>query len=433
MRPRKSDCAVQYQAGPEPLAVAVRSSVAALFGAALEGEARAAATRFGVVTGSLLIEDDGALGFCVAARVEAALRAAGLARRVPTPSASPTASSAVAQRLGETPPEAESGAARRTDRRTRSRRSRLYVPGDQPDMLPNAGLYGADCLILDLEDSVHPERKAEARILARLALEAHGELAGRGCTSSGPTPSDGSRAGRGFFGASEVVVRINPLSGPFGLEDLRELAGCLPDAILLPKCESAADVEALARELDSLEEAAGLGRGTTLIMPLVETARGVLAAPAIATASERVCALCFGAEDFSRDIGARRSSEGTESRLAREAVVLAAKAAGAQAIDSVYSDTEDDAGFERYCDQARSLGFDGVGLVHPRQVAIAHRRFAPSDEEKAEALAIVEALEEAARRGAGVASLGGKMIDAPVAARARRIAGLDGADEGRYA
>ncbi|MBU1081815.1 MAG: CoA ester lyase, partial [Spirochaetes bacterium] len=276
-------------------------------------------------------------------------------------------------------------------------RSRLYLPGDQPDLLPNAGLFGADCLILDLEDSVTPSRKAEARILARRVLEAH----------------------RGFFGRSALVVRVNPLSGPFGRDDVAELGGCLPDAILLPKCESAADVIALAGLLDAMEASPD---GRTLIMALVETARGVVAAPSIAAASDRVCALCFGAEDFSRDVGARRTASGAEASLARQSVVLAAKATGVQAHDSVYSDSDDDAGFAAYCGAARAIGFDGVGLVHPRQIAVAHRAFDPGPGELEEARRVVAALEEAESRGLGVASIEGKMIDAPVAERARRVA-----------
>ena len=165
----------------------------------------------------------------------------------------------------------------------------------------------------------------------------------------------------------------------------------------------------------------GGGAGGTLILPILETARGVLAAQAIASASERVAALCFGAEDFAADIGVRRTTAGTESLFARQAIVLAAKAAGAQALDSVFSDVDDLEGFAAYCAASRGMGFDGVGILHPRQIAVAHRAFSPSTEEAEEARAIVAALAEAETAGSGVASLNGKMIDAPVAARARRI------------
>lgn len=409
MTRRKSDCTAVYSPGSGALTVTVESSVNPLFGRAIEAAARAAAAEFGVATGLLSIDDDGALDFVVGARVEAALRAAGCMR-----TAAAIAGAGTAGR-NATPESLE----RRFGRR---RRSRLYIPGDQPDLLPNAGLFGADCLILDLEDSVAPSRKAEARILARRVIEAH----------------------RDFFGTSEIVVRINPLAGPFGLDDLAELADCLPDAILLPKCESAADIEALAAELDRIETKAGIEHGKTLIMAILETARGVIAAPgiaapaiagpAIAGASSRVAALCFGAEDFSRDIGARRTAAGSEALTARQNVVMAAKAAGVQAHDSVYSDVDDAAGLEAYCAASRALGFDGVGLVHPRQIAAAHAAFNPSPAELDEARRIVAALDEALAQGLGVVSLDGRMVDAPVAARARRLVeladGAPGAEKG---
>jgi citrate lyase subunit beta/citryl-CoA lyase len=271
----------------------------------------------------------------------------------------------------------------------------------------NAGLFGADCLVLDLEDSVAPSRKAEARILVRRTLES--------C--------------RSFLGEAEIVVRVNPLSGPFGRDDLAEIVPAFPQALILPKCESAADVEELDRELSRLERASGLAELSILVMPLVETARGVANAPAIAAASARAAALCFGAEDFSRDIGARRSASGAESLYVRQALVVAAKAAGIQAHDSVFSDVDDEPGLAASCAEARALGFDGKGLVHPRQIAIAHNAFDPSPAELEAAARVVAALEAAEAEGSGVASLDGKMIDAPVAARARRL--LAGGAKGR--
>jgi citrate lyase subunit beta/citryl-CoA lyase len=164
--------------------------------------------------------------------------------------------------------------------------------------------------------------------------------------------------------------------------------------------------------------------GRTLILPLVETARGVLAAASIAAASPRVAALCFGAEDFTRDIGAHRTAAGSETAYARAAIVVAARAAGVQACDSVYSDTEDEAGFAAYCATSRAMGFDGVGLVHPRQVTAAHAVFTPDQSQVDEARRVVAALEEAEAHGLGVASQGGRMVDAPVTERARRIVAL---------
>ena len=394
----KSDCAVAFTPGSTALSIRVASSVGVLFGRAIEATARTAAGEFGVATGELAVEDDGALDYVIAARVEAAVRNAGF-HRVAKPE-SPGRKTVDAGAI-------ESGSV--TTAKTRRRRSRLYIPGNQPDLLPNAGLFGADSLVLDLEDSVAPDRKAEARILLRRALESH----------------------RGFFKGAEIIVRINALSGGQGREDVAELARCLPDAILLPKCENPESVEELSALLDALEASSGLEPSGTKIMPLVETARGVLAAASIAAASPRVAALCFGAEDFTRDIGARRTATGSEAAYARAAIVIASRAAGIQAHDSVFSDTEDEAGFAAYCAASRAMGFDGVGLVHPRQVETAHAAFTPGPEEVDEARRVVAALEEAGARGLGVASLDGRMVDAPVAERARRLVALAGLDDNR--
>jgi citrate lyase subunit beta/citryl-CoA lyase len=374
----RSDCVAVFTPGAGPLAVRVDSSVSVLFGRAIEAAARRVAAELGAASGAIAIEDQGALDHVVAARVEAALRAAGF--RLP----------AHATR-GSATREPAAGPAQR--------RSRLYLPGNQPDFFANAGLFGADCLILDLEDSVAPARKEEARILVRRTLETHAD----------------------FFRGAELVVRINPLSGPWGAADLAELALVLPQAILLPKCEGPEMVRDLSCELDCIEAAAGGARRRTRILPILESARGVLAAAAIASASDRLAALCFGAEDFAADIGVQRTAAGTESLVARQSVVLAAKAASIQALDSVFPDTGDQEGFAAYCAAARAMGFDGVGVIHPQQIAVANCAFSPTAEEIEEARAIVAALAVAEAAGSGVASQEGKMIDAPVALRARRI------------
>lgn len=377
----KSDCVVRYAPSDRPLSVHVESSVLALFGRAIESSARAIASALGVACGELEIRDDGALAYVIEARVEAALRSA----------CGPVLPSLARPARPDSIPE--------RSRRDRRRWSRLYLPGNQPDFVVNAGLFGADCLVLDLEDSVAPDRKAEARILVRRTLES--------C--------------RSFFGQAEVAVRLNPLSGPYGREDLAEFALAPPDAVILPKCERPSDVEALDVELASLESSAGLPQGSILVMPLIETALGAVNAAAIAAASARNAALCFGAEDFARDLGVRRTPSGEESLVARMSVVLGAKSAGIQAQDSVFSDVDDEVGLAASCVQARALGFSGKGLVHPRQIGVAHRAFAPAEAEFEEAERIVAALAAAEAAGLGVASLNGKMIDAPVAARARSL------------
>jgi citrate lyase subunit beta/citryl-CoA lyase len=219
-------------------------------------------------------------------------------------------------------------------------------------------------------------------------------------------------------------VRINPLSGPWGREDLEEIVGARPQVIVLPKCESAADVAAADEELTRLEKAAGMEAGFVRLMPIVETARGVLAAASIAAASPRCVALCFGREDFTRDIGAAAAAPGAAtgtdpSLLARQMVVLAARAAGIDPLDSVYADIEDEAGLLQSCLEAKALGFSGKGLLHPSQIRLAREAFRPSAREAARAEAIIAAFDAATAEGRGAISVDGFMVDAPVAEKAR--------------
>jgi len=424
----KSDCLVAYEADQEPLEVEVRSSVGALFGAAIAAAVRRVAAEFGVVRGRFEIEDDGALDGAIAARAEAAFRKAGFARIAAAAEAAGPAAAPVA-------------ALRKPSSKDRPRRARLYLPGDQPHLAINAGLFGADCLIFDLEDAVAEERKFDARILVRVALE-------RGV----------------MLGSSEIIVRVNPLSGPYGADDLAEIVRARPQAIILPKCESAADVAEADRAIGDLEEAAGMPRGFVRLLPLVETAAGVLQAAAIAAASPRNVALCFGREDFSRDIRAVPLAQGAappaaaapqsaaapqvagasaqaaaaapaaalagfgfagipgaESFLARQMIVLAARAAGIDPLDSVFADVEDEAGLIRSCAEARALGFAGKGVIHPVQIPVVLKAFRPTEKEAARAERIVAAFDAAIAEGRGAISVDGAMIDAPVAAKARAL------------
>jgi len=386
----KSDCLVTYVRGNAPMAVVVRSSVGALFGKAISATALKVAAEFGATAGSLQVDDDGALDGTVAARAEAALRKAGFARN-------PTAAPVVP--------------ARTASPRSRFRRTRLYLPGDQPHLAANAGLFGADCLIFDLEDAVVAERKFDTRILVRRTLEESLMLGDR-----------------------EIVVRINPLAGPYGRDDLSEIVRARPHAVTLPKCESAADVRAADEEISALEEASGIERGSIFLMPIIETAAGVLSSREIAQASPRNVALCFGREDFSRDIGAVAPSaaaggaatgafatKGVESLLARQMIVLAARASGIEPLDSVFADVEDEEGLFRSCVEARAIGFAGKGVLHPLQIPIVMKAFRPTEAEAARAEKIVAAFAGAAAEGRGAISVDGQMVDAPVAEKARAL------------
>lgn len=390
----KSDCLVTFTPAPGGLGISVESRVGVLFRRAIESAAREAAAAFGA-EGAISISDDGALDYVVAARCEAVFRVSGLVRR-DAPRAVPRAAS---------PRTASSR--RSPSSRDRPRRSRLYLPGNQADLVLNAGLFGADCLLLDLEDSVAPSRKAEARILVRCLLE----------------------SGLDLFGRSEVAVRVNALSTPFGMDDLEEIVPAFPQALVLPKCESAADIEAYDREVGTIEARSGIAPGSILFMPLVETAKGVLASASIAAASARNAAICFGAEDYRRDMGVSRLPDETETLAARSLVAMAATASGIGAQDSVFSDIEDEPALLASTRGAKALGFTGKGIVHPCQIEAVHGVFAPSAEEMALARRVVEALEAARAEGRGVVSLDGKMVDAPVAERALRLiarAGLSG-------
>ena len=366
----RSDLFVRFEPGGDGLRIELRSKVATWYGAAIEEQARRVLADLGVAAGRLEIDDRGALPFVIAARIEAAVRRAGLGegrRHLP-------------EGLPAPPPSP----------RDRLRRSRLYLPGNEPKYFPNAGLHGADGLILDLEDSVHPAEKDAARILVRNALRAVD------------------------FGGAERMVRINQL--PLGLEDLQEVIPERPDLVLIPKVESAEQV----REVDAAIREILPGRDVWL-MPILESALGIERAFEIATACERVCALTIGLEDYTADLGVVKTPGGEESLWARLRLVNAAKAAGVQAIDSVYGNVADMEGLRAWGERARAIGFEGMGAVHPRQVPVIHEAFAPSAAEIEKARKIVAAFEEAQAKGLGVVSLGSKMIDPPVVERALRL------------
>jgi citrate lyase subunit beta/citryl-CoA lyase len=260
-------------------------------------------------------------------------------------------------------------------------------------MMLNAGIHQPDGIILDLEDSVAPGKKAEARLLVRNAL----------CQVD-------------FYGA-ERMVRINQL--PAGLEDLDEVVPWNLHLVLLPKCEHASQVAQVAERIQNILKAHKLDREVYL-MPIIESALGVENAFEIATASKTVVAMAIGLEDYTADLGVKRSESGQESLYARTRLVNACKAAGIQPIDSVYSDVANMEGLLKNVETSRSLGFEGMGCIHPRQVPVIQEAFLPSEEEIEKARKIVEAFEEAEARGSGVVALGSKMIDAPVVKRAQK-------------
>ncbi len=276
-------------------------------------------------------------------------------------------------------------------------RSLMFVPGAKARLLEKARTAAADAVILDLEDGVAPEAKAEARGLIRQALDA------------------------GPFGP-QVVVRINGWTGGLAQDDLAAtLPGGGVDAVCLPKAENPDEVQALARWLDGWEAQQGLAAGSLGVLLMIETALGVLRALELARSSPRVQALCLGGEDLSRDLGAVRTREGQELAYARAHVVVAARAAGVWAIDTVYTDLQDEDGLRAEASQARRLGYSGQLLIHPNQIEPVHQAWAPSAAEIEWARRVLASFDEATARGDGVVALDGKMIDAPVVARAREL------------
>jgi len=355
--------------------IRVRSSVERLFGKKIRDVAERCLGQLGLDGVLLEIDDRGALDWVIAARIEAAAK-----RLFPDLTAE-----VVPERTGEQP---------HGNPRDRLRRSRLYLPGNNPDLMLNAGLFHPDGVILDLEDSVAPAEKDAARILVRNALLSVDFL------------------------EAERMVRINQL--PAGLKDLPAVVPYGVQMILIPKAESAEDVTAVVDATNQIAARTGI-KDPIWMMPILETAKGILNAYQIASASEQVAALAFGAEDFTRDIQAERTKEGTESFVARSMLVLGARAAGVQPIDTVFSDVEDEEGLRASVKEAISLGFEGKGCIHPRQIEVIHDAFRPSDEDIRYALKVKAAMEEAERTGSGVISLGTKMVDPPVVARAMRV------------
>ena len=274
-----------------------------------------------------------------------------------------------------------------------ARRSVLFSPGDRPELMRKAPRTDADVFVFDLEDAVAPDRKEEAR-------EAVNEVL----------------ADPDFDPDAEVCVRVNPIAGA-AEDDLDAVLDGLDedelDSVMLPKATEGEDIERLGRLLDE--------RSWELpVLALIESARGVLNAPGIADATP-TDALIFGAEDLAADLGATRTREGTEVLYARERVVLAASAAGIDAIDTVFTDFEDEEGLREDTDFAIQLGFDGKLAIHPAQVPVVNEAYTPADGEIEWARRVVEANEQAEAEGRGVFEVDGEMIDAPLIAQAERI------------
>lgn len=374
----RSDCFITLEISDTKVReIVINSKVNALFGEAIRFQINEMLDYFEIEGVRLELNDKGALPFVIAARLEAAIK-----------------------QLIDTEKDyllSMNNANKYNTRRDIFRFTRLYLPGNSPSMMLNAGLHSPDGIILDLEDSVAPAKKQEARLLVRNALRQVD-----------------------FYGA-ERMVRIN--QGEMGIEDLDYIIPHNVNLILVPKCESAESIHRLEERIGQLAKEHGHIH-PVYFMPIIESAMGVEKAFEIATASKNVVSLAIGLEDFTADLGTLRTEEGEESKYARWRLVNAAKAAGIQPIDSVYSDVANMDGLRETVLKSRALGFEGMGCIHPRQIPVIKESFAPEQSELDKAMKIVSAASEAEKQGLGVISIGSKMIDPPVVKRAERTINL---------
>lgn len=275
----------------------------------------------------------------------------------------------------------------------------MFVPGNNPGMMADAHIYRPDSIMLDLEDSVTITEKDTARLLVYNALKAID------------------------YGDIEMVVRINPLNTPYGRKDIEAVVKAGVDVIRMPKTETPEEVKEVEAEIERVEKEIGcLGR--TRIMAAIESALGVVNAYAIATASPRMMGIALGAEDYTANLKTQRTPDGDELRLARETIVVAARAAGIDALDTVYSNLNDMETFRKEVEFIKTLGFDGKSIINPRQIEVVNEVFAPSRKAIDKALTILAAIKEAEKRGSGVIAVNGKMVDKPVVTRAQRTIDL---------
>jgi len=375
----RSDCYVEIELKTSGgIKISLESKVESMFGDSIRSLIKDILKSFKILNASILVEDYGALPFTIAARVESVIK-----KNFPE------------KEVEFLLPFNKNSLYKTT--KDRLRRSRLYLPGNEPKYFINAGLHKPDGVILDLEDSVASSSKHDSKYLVRNALRSVD-----------------------FYGC-ERMVRINQL--PAGMEDLKFIVPQNIHVILIPKAEHTEQIKEVEEEVLKIKKEKSI-KNDIFFMPIIESALGVINAYDIASASKNNCALAIGLEDYTADIGTQRTEEGKESFLARSMVVNAARAAGIQPIDTVYSDVTNMAGLRESVIEAKSLGFDGKGCIHPRQVKVVHEAFAPTEQEIEKAKEIVTAFEDADKKGLGVVSIGSKMIDPPVVKRAQKTINL---------
>jgi citrate lyase subunit beta / citryl-CoA lyase len=374
----RSDCFISLELTTSGgIKLSLKSKVKSLYGDSIVALCTDILNFFEVAHAGITIEDKGALPFVIAARLEAAIKQVISTEKEYLPAM-----------LTEN---------QYSTAKDQHRFSRLYLPGNTPSLMINAGIHKPNAVILDLEDAVAVDKKGEARFLVRNALRA-----------------------LDFMGV-ERMVRINQL--PPGLNDLDYIIPHNINVVLVPKCESAHQLHEVNNRILAIQTRLNINTSVWL-MPIIESALGVMNAFEIAKAAKNVVAVAIGLEDYTADLGVNRTPEGTESLFARSMVVNACKAAGIQPIDSVFSDVGDMEALKLNVLQSKALGFEGMGCIHPRQINVIHENFAPNELEIDKAKKILYAFDLATQKGLGVVSLGTKMIDAPVVKRAQRTIDL---------
>ena len=374
----RSDCFITLElTSTGGLNIDIISKVKVLYGESILILCKSMLRFFGIKNATVKVEDKGALPFVIAARIEAAIK-----------QLIQTDKEFLPEMLIEN---------KNTTTREQPRITRLYLPGNTPSLMINAGIHTPNGIILDLEDAVGVNKKQEARFLVRNALR---------CVD---------------FLNAERMVRINQI--PIGFEDLDYIIPHNVNLILIPKCESASQIHLLNERINDLKKRFDITKPIWL-MPIVESAMGVMKALEIAQSAENIVAMCIGLEDYTADIGARRTNEANESFFARCQVLNACKAAGIQAIDSVFSNIGDMEALKENVLRSKALGFDGMGCIHPRQIKVIQNNYCPDEIEIGNAKKIINAFIDASEKGLGVISLGNKMIDAPVVKRAQQSIAL---------
>ena len=293
--------------------------------------------------------------------------------------------------------------------RFRLRRTMMFMNAQKPGLIKDAYIYGADSIMLDLEDAVAENQKDAARFSLYHALTTIN------------------------YGDTEVIVRINGLDTPHWQEDIRVCVAGGADGIRIAKCESAQDVKTVEAATLAAEKEFGVEEGRTLLMAALESPKGILNAYEICTASDRLFGVAISGGDYRKCMQVGVVPGGIEMLAARGQMLIAARAAGVQCFDTVFTNLDDAEGFEAEVRQNKEMGFDGKSLINPKQIPVVHRIFAPTQKEIAAAEKIVRAMRENAEKGVGVFTVDGKMIDVaflPGAERTIKLAKASGIYEG---